>query len=383
MYINFWYCAATSDDVSADKPFQVRMLGQDFVLFRDSDGQAHCLHDVCVHRGASLAHGKIKDDCVECPYHGWQYDGTGTCKRIPSLDPGQKIPPRAKVDSYPTQEKYGMIFAFLGDLPEEERPWLLEIKEWGQEGWSASLQKVDDIGMNYKRAVENGMDSTHNDFVHPELHIPDDAKGNRPVILQDYRETDFPDWITEYIAPLPMKQFDADTFELDESRTGFGTVVMGASGLCSLYTYINPEPGFNIHQYFWETPIDEAHTRVHLLTMRTFMLTDKGTEKTIAQNRFVVDQDLGILKRIRPAVPPAKNVTEVLVPSDKPIARYRKLLQTWQDYGWRIDVKAIRSSEADNVVYAIPSPGRRTAKNWAIPSVPLQPALDQDKASVA
>jgi hypothetical protein len=76
-------------------------------------------------------------------------------------------------------------------------------------------------------------------------------------------------------------------------------------------------------------------------------------------------------------------VTEVLVPSDKPIAHYRKLLQTWQDYGWRIDVKAIRSSEADNVVYAIPSPGRRTAKNWAIPSVPLQPALDQDKASVA
>ena len=132
MFINFWYCAAKSEEISSEQPLQVRMLGQDFVLFRDTNGQAHCLHDVCVHRGSSLSHGKIKGDCVECPYHGWQYDGGGACKKIPSLDQGQKIPPRAKVDSYPTLEKYGLVFAFLGDLPAGERPPFMEVEEWEQ-----------------------------------------------------------------------------------------------------------------------------------------------------------------------------------------------------------------------------------------------------------
>ena len=78
MFINFWYVAEESEKLT-DQPLHVRMLGQDFVLFRDSSGTAHCLSNVCVHRGASLAHGKIKGDCVECPYHGWQYGGDGFC----------------------------------------------------------------------------------------------------------------------------------------------------------------------------------------------------------------------------------------------------------------------------------------------------------------
>ena len=59
MFINFWYAAEESKNLT-DKPVHVRLLGQDFVLFRDSSGQAHCLSNVCCHRGASLAHGKIK-----------------------------------------------------------------------------------------------------------------------------------------------------------------------------------------------------------------------------------------------------------------------------------------------------------------------------------
>ena len=58
MFINFWYAAAESKNVT-DKPVSVRMLGQDFVLFRDSDGNAHCLSNTCIHRGAALADGVV------------------------------------------------------------------------------------------------------------------------------------------------------------------------------------------------------------------------------------------------------------------------------------------------------------------------------------
>ncbi len=118
MFINFWYPAMESDALR-DEPALVKMLGMDFVLFRDADGIAHCLANTCVHRGGSLGDGKVKDGCIECPYHGWRYAGNGQCTRIPSIGRNVKNTARAKVDSYPVEEKYGLVFAFLGDLPGE------------------------------------------------------------------------------------------------------------------------------------------------------------------------------------------------------------------------------------------------------------------------
>ena len=69
MFINFWYAAAQSEEVQ-EKPVKVQMLGQDFVLFRNTEGAVKCLSNVCTHRGGSLADGIVKGDCVECPYHG-------------------------------------------------------------------------------------------------------------------------------------------------------------------------------------------------------------------------------------------------------------------------------------------------------------------------
>ncbi|MDP6150904.1 MAG: Rieske 2Fe-2S domain-containing protein, partial [Gammaproteobacteria bacterium] len=118
MYINFWYPVCIADELTADEPMRVKILGILFVAFRDSDGTAHVLADTCIHRGGSLGKGKIVDGNVECPYHGWQFDGSGRCTYIPSHKNGSKIPARAKVDSYPVIERYGIVFAFLGDLPE-------------------------------------------------------------------------------------------------------------------------------------------------------------------------------------------------------------------------------------------------------------------------
>ncbi|MDP6436199.1 MAG: Rieske 2Fe-2S domain-containing protein, partial [Gammaproteobacteria bacterium] len=135
MYINFWYPVCIADELTAVEPMRTKILGLHFVAFRDSDGAAHVLADTCIHRGGALGKGKIVDGNVECPYHGWQFDGSGSCTYIPFLENGSKMPARAKVDSYPVIERYGIVFAFLGDLPEEERVPLFEIPEWGREGW--------------------------------------------------------------------------------------------------------------------------------------------------------------------------------------------------------------------------------------------------------
>ena len=130
MFINFWYAAERSENLT-DKPLTVRMLGQNFVLYRDSTGTAHCSVSACVHRGGALADGQVLGDEIECPYHGWRYGLDGRCTRIPSLGRDATIPLRARIDVYPVQEKYGLIFAFLGDLPEAERPDTLRWRNGG------------------------------------------------------------------------------------------------------------------------------------------------------------------------------------------------------------------------------------------------------------
>ena len=88
------------------------------MVFRDEQGKPAVLSDTCIHRGASLSAGKCKEDgTVQCPYHGWRFNSQGVCTRIPSIGKTTKPPPRARVDSYPVEEKYGIVFAFLGDLP--------------------------------------------------------------------------------------------------------------------------------------------------------------------------------------------------------------------------------------------------------------------------
>ena len=139
MFINFWYPADQSENIGSE-PVKRRMLGQDFVLWRDSNDQVHCLSNTCTHRGGSLAGGKLKDDCIQCPYHGWRFDGDGNCTAIPSLGPNPKIPARTRIDAYPVVERYGLVFCFLGDLPEAERPPIMEIKEWEQDGWGWTIQ---------------------------------------------------------------------------------------------------------------------------------------------------------------------------------------------------------------------------------------------------
>ena len=128
MFINFWYPAERSENIG-ESPVRLRMLGQDFVLWRDSTGTAHCLSNTCSHRGGSLGGGKVVNGLIQCPYHGWRFDGDGVCRGIPSLGPNPKIPARTRVDAYPVIERYGLVFCFLGDLPEDERPPIMAIKE--------------------------------------------------------------------------------------------------------------------------------------------------------------------------------------------------------------------------------------------------------------
>jgi phenylpropionate dioxygenase-like ring-hydroxylating dioxygenase large terminal subunit len=367
MFMNFWYVAGTSDSI-ADKPVKVRMLGQNFVLFRDGAGKAHCLSNVCTHRGGSLAHGRVVGDTVACPYHGWQFNGGGTCVKIPSLGRDAKIPVRTRIDAYPVEERYGLVFAFLGDLPEEERPPIQHIPEWGQAGWRATSQSRT-RKVNFQRAVENGLDPAHNAFVHDTHIAAADTDEWAKVGSLDVRETPWGVgfWNKVLAPPLAEGRMRQASGRTEAAMIDTGT---GHHGANSVWTSIHPTPAVFIHQYSWQTPVDEGETTAYLVTMRNFLLEPEHNARIIERNFYVAHQDDVVLAEIEPVLTPEDNTHENFTPADGPIARYREFCKAWEAKGWRIDTARVKA-DAGRVAYAVPSPGRRAAKGWAIDPIPV------------
>ncbi len=368
MYINFWYPIARATEVTAEKPFRIQVLGLPFVAFRDEAGAAHVLADTCVHRGGSLGAGLVKAGCVVCPYHGWQFSGDGKCVLIPSLGADARLPARAKVDSYPVQERYGIVFAFLGDLPESERPPLYDIPEYGTPPWKSQLYVLN-LAAYYERSMENGLDPIHNEFVHPLQGAPllDPELQRKPVPVEDIP------WGSKFYMPF-AKKLDHNT-ELASAKTGERVGAAGSwhQGPNQLVTWIDISATNSFHQYIFEAPVDEGHTRIFFLNMRNWLTEDKHDQRIEDVTLRIVHEDIRILENLNPVRTPDSNTREILVPGDYGLVRYREWLKKWDANGWRIDMKALRAKLGD-VAMAIPCPGRRESGNWVQESIPLLPA---------
>jgi phenylpropionate dioxygenase-like ring-hydroxylating dioxygenase large terminal subunit len=365
MFINFWYPVVLAKDL-ADAPVRVRILAQDFVAFRDGQGAAHVLSNTCTHRGGALGLGKVRGDHIQCPYHGWQFDGTGTCRRIPSLGASAKIPARARVDAYPVVEKYGIVFAFLGDLPEAERAPMLEVPEFGDPAWRASWIRYE-VDYSYERSIENGMDPAHNEFVHPTHGFSGENEDYRVRDLRFIGDGKWgPGFFHRFKSPASSDPTFAQMKGADDNReAGSGTI-----GPNHMWTYIRFGQGKEMHQYMWEAPVDEDNAVIFFLNMRNTFLEEGMDKRFTDRNWMVAEQDIKVLSVLSPRLTPATNTKEFMVPADEPILRYREKLREFQARGWRIDMETVRANRL-KVAYAIPSPARRETRGWVLDAVPL------------
>jgi phenylpropionate dioxygenase-like ring-hydroxylating dioxygenase large terminal subunit len=115
----YWHPIGVSDSVQA-VPRKVRILGEDLVLFRDRQGRAGLLYPRCMHRGTSLYYGRVEQEGIRCCYHGWLFDVEGHCLDQPCEPDHGRHRESARQPWYPVQERYGLVFAYLG--PPHKRP---------------------------------------------------------------------------------------------------------------------------------------------------------------------------------------------------------------------------------------------------------------------
>lgn len=165
MILNQWYAILPSKAVMRNKIVGVKRLNMELALFRDKEGQVGCVEDQCSHRGAALSKGKVKGDCIQCPFHGLEFDRKGQCTFIPANGRSSSAAmSRYNVKHYPVRERNGIIYLWYGDFEKitDELPFFnQDIDD------SYIYSEIEDHwNSHYSRCIENQLDVVHLPFVH-------------------------------------------------------------------------------------------------------------------------------------------------------------------------------------------------------------------------
>jgi len=369
MHINNWYAAGTVDQLT-DSPLKTTILGCNLVLFLDSENTPHCLSDVCVHRAASLSVGECKNGNLMCPQHGWEFNGDGKCTLIPAGTRTPTEPPkRARVPSYPVEEKYGLLFVFIGDLSEDERPAIPDIMpEYDSGDWHADvILRQKDI--SYMRMHENYNDPCHVHYIHEFAKwLP---KG---VTIIDHALTD-----------TYVKAFHA-AWDAEGKHNEHTGLMMEYNVISSVSRNTNYQPDYPMQIVTaYVTPVDELNSMIYMI----MLMPKEGTAfenlagetvrgASAEEHRMLVemtknqvqDEDYVVLKTTQPKLSAPFN-EELLVEADKTLAQVRKMTAEYAIRHGEIDTAALKETELTHV-RVLPCPAHKSdPKNWVHKVVPL------------
>ena len=369
MYTNVWYVAARSSELE-DKPLHTQMLGTNFVLFRDKEGMPACLSNACPHRGASLSNGSCNQQgMVVCPFHGWQFDREGNCTLIPSVgqDDPQTAAPGVKTDYYPTVEKHGLIWVFLGDEPEAAEP-IFELPELEDPNFTYIEHDVI-FESNFHLAKFSNLDYVHLPIVHG-IKFEDQENPFQPpshtVERTDYGLTAFIQTEATYSegewenVRKKGTQIKSVLKYFLAGQTLRGEVEIGAVG----------SGQFNCF-YEFSTPINQTTTMMRYYFFRNFMTQKDMDSFALERNLKNIFQDKEIAEAQVPRAGPDGMPTIVGKHEDTNLKVYWELMHEMRDKGWQINHKKWQELIADGEHCVVPSIARKNSpEGWEYSPIP-------------
>ena len=164
---HYWHPVCAADELlrSPFRTKEVRILGEDLVVYRDRSGTLGMVDKYCTHRRASLAYGVVEEDGIRCQYHGWKFNSDGTCVEQPFEDtthPEDNFRAKCGIRAYKVQEMGGLVFAYMGPDPAPLLP------RWGMLVWDNCVRDIaiTYLPCNWVQCQENSCDSTHNEHLH-------------------------------------------------------------------------------------------------------------------------------------------------------------------------------------------------------------------------
>ncbi len=323
----YWIPALASSELRTPDgpPMRVRLLGENLIAFRDSDGSVGLLGANCAHRGASLFFGRNEECGLRCVYHGWKYDVTGRCVDMPN-EPGPFAGDESSADAewpvtplgaaprrfkdkvhqkaHPCRERGGIIWTYMGPLaqPPELPDLEFTLVPDEQRYLSKRLQPT-----NFAQALEGEIDQSHVSFLHSALHVEDD--GTPQAKVADIRSRD-----------------RHPRFEAIDSEIGVQIGARRAAGDDMYYWRITQflMPFFTLTGPYGENPtrstrvwvpIDDENTMVYILTYHPL--------------RPITDQEI---ERMRKGTGLHVGVDRFLPPTSDPLGQWRTKATADNDY---------------------------------------------------
>ncbi|MGZ3247369.1 MAG: Rieske 2Fe-2S domain-containing protein [Croceibacterium sp.] len=298
-FANLWTIVGLARDLPRDKPLPLRVAGERVVLFRDAAGKACALIDRCPHRGVALSLGQVRDGIIECPFHGWRFDGTGANCHVPWN-------PDAKRDilgasALPLRETAGLLWLYTGFEPADEPQPSESLLQPGVVLCAQSSL----WNTHWTRAMENMLDSPHLPFVHKATigrFVAGHVGGRMDM---SWTETPYGAKVENVIegrergARLDYRSPNAMELFID-----FGGRLFRMLAIC--------------------LPVDDTHTLLTIVTLRNFARWRGFDAYFLRSNRKIAIEDKAILETSDPiAVPPAGQ--EKSVRTDAPTLAFRKL----------------------------------------------------------
>ena len=252
----FWQPVALSREVAEPDcaPIRVKVMGEDLIVFRDTQGRVGLIEPRCAHRGADLFFGRNEECGIRCIYHGWKYDVDGKCIELPNVPEGPAYHGKIAIKAYPTREFGELVWAYLG--PRERIPEQLPELEFAMLPASHRYVTKRLQECNWAHSIEGALDTAHFSFLH--MPAPSAKANTNPDAAADERRLR---WLRN--DPLPE-------FSIAEHEVGF---VVGGSRRAEDEGYywrltqfmvpahsVTPSalPGETYYAYTWVPITDEA-----------------------------------------------------------------------------------------------------------------------------
>ena len=175
MIKNQWYAILASKEIRRGRLTGVTRMGEQLVAWRDEQGRPVVQSERCPHRGVALSLGQVHNGCLQCPFHGFEFDPGGKCTLIPANGRSAEPPKAMHLQTYPTREAHGLVFIWWGDEQPEypPLPWFEAVPA----GYVPAVL-VDPWPIHYSRGIENQLDVVHLPFVHGDSI----GRGNRTLV---------------------------------------------------------------------------------------------------------------------------------------------------------------------------------------------------------
>ena len=299
--LNAWYPIAWSHEVIRGLSTR-RVLGEDLLLYRMTDGKVAALEDACPHRLAPLSLGRLRGDTVECGYHGLTFNCSGSCVQAPGM---QRPPSSAQVRSFPVAESMGMVWVWMGQPEKANASEVFHLPQYDDPSYSVIRGDALPVAANYLSLADNLCDPTHVVYVHQttlasaggqETRVENERQGNRVVTWR---------WVIDGpLIPIfqGLKDFggNVDRWHYYHYHAPSVAVIDFGSAKTGTGAFEgNRDDCIQMYACHFLTPVDQRTCVQHWLCIKNSPSDPVVDERLLTSLRFAFNEDKLVLEAIQ------------------------------------------------------------------------------------